>query len=107
VQMALNQTPVTVITGCLGAGKTTLLNLILTAHDFSKAVPSVRGNRMKGATAAWSSSEEDYPDRLKQEFESCRVDRRCICEPVDCFCSQFVSWIVASRPVDRGQYGSR
>lgn len=30
MQMALNQTPVTVITGYLGAGKTTLLNRILT-----------------------------------------------------------------------------
>jgi G3E family GTPase len=72
MQMALNQTPVTVITGYLGAGKTTLLNRILTeTHGRRYAVVNEFGEVGIDNDLIVNAEEEIF--EMNNGFESCRV----------------------------------
>jgi G3E family GTPase len=73
MQMALNQTPVTVITGYLGAGKTTLLNRILTERHGRRYAVVVNEFGEVGIDNDLIVNAEEENFEMNNGFESCRV----------------------------------
>lgn len=73
MQMALNQTPVTVITGYLGAGKTTLLNRILTETHGRRYAVVVNEFGEVGIDNDLIVNVEEEIFEMNNGFESCRV----------------------------------
>lgn len=72
MQMALNQTPVTVITG-LGTGKTTLLNRILTETHGRRYAVVVNEFGEVGIDNDLIVNVEEEIFEMNNGFESCRV----------------------------------
>lgn len=73
MQMALNQTPVTVITGYLGAGKTTLLVRILTETHGRRYAVVVNEFGEVGIDNDLIVNAEEENFKMNNGFESCRV----------------------------------